>query len=316
MTAVESPELVVEPALLDEPTVAVPIVVADQPGPAPASGSGSGPRTSRPALLAVAVGASVLAALVLGFVGYLVLASANHEQHAQLKNFNGFRAQLDGATAPVGPVPVGRSVALLDIPAMGLQKTVVVQGTTAGALMSGPGLRADTPLPGEAGVSVIYGRRTTFGAPFGRLPDLKVGDVITTTTGHGVARYEVTTLTRGGSVTGETTAKNRLVLVTADSSLVPHSTISVTAALVGDPVPDDGGYRAVSPAERPLVGDTSVLLLLLMVWSLALLATAVAGTAAALFWARWPAWLLTAPVVLAVVWNVYENAAQLLPNLL
>jgi len=46
---------------------------------------------------------------------------------------------------------------------------VVVGGTSAGDLESAPGHRRDTALPGQVGVSLIYGRAVTFGAPFGQL---------------------------------------------------------------------------------------------------------------------------------------------------
>ena len=49
---------------------------------------------------------------------------------------------------------------------------VVVEGTTPGEPDAGPGHLRDTPLPGQAGVSVVFGRRATFGAPFASLPQL------------------------------------------------------------------------------------------------------------------------------------------------
>ncbi len=42
---------------------------------------------------------------------------------------------------------------------------------------------------------------------------------------------------------------------------------------------------------------------------------AVLATLARHRWATWPAYVCALPVALAVLWNVYENAAQLLPNL-
>ena len=80
---------------------------------------------------------------------------------------------------PVGPVvPVGDPVALLTIPDIGLEQ-VVVEGTASGDLLAGPGHRRDTPLPGQVGTSVVYGRAATYGAPFGHLTELQAGDRIT-----------------------------------------------------------------------------------------------------------------------------------------
>jgi len=48
-------------------------------------------------------------------------------------------------------------VALLSIPAIGISAMVVVEGTTPENLTLGPGHLRDTPLPGQAGISVIFG---------------------------------------------------------------------------------------------------------------------------------------------------------------
>ena len=68
---------------------------------------------------------------------------------------------------------------------------MVVDGTTSGLLEKGPGLKADTPLPGQAGTSIIYGRATMFGGPFRHLNVLRPGDVLEVTTGQGTFHYRV-----------------------------------------------------------------------------------------------------------------------------
>ena len=67
--------------------------------------------------------------------------------------------------------PEGSAVAVLQIPAIGLDQ-IVVQGTSAADLMKGPGLMPGSALPGSVGNSVIAGRRVTFGAPFGAIGTL------------------------------------------------------------------------------------------------------------------------------------------------
>ena len=52
-----------------------------------------------------------------------------------------------------------------------------------------------------------------------------------------------------------------------------------------------------------------------MAWAIALAAGALLGSLAAARWARWPAWIVTVPVILAIVWNLYESLSALLPNL-
>jgi sortase A len=71
----------------------------------------------------------------------------------------------------------GDSIARLEIPAIGVSE-YVVEGTDTGDLRKGPGHYPDTPLPGERGTSAIAGHRTTYGAPFRNIDDLKPGQII------------------------------------------------------------------------------------------------------------------------------------------
>lgn len=71
----------------------------------------------------------------------------------------------------------GDSIARIEIPAIGVSE-YVVEGTDTGDLRKGPGHYPDTPLPGDPGTSAIAGHRTTYGAPFRDIDDLKPGQVI------------------------------------------------------------------------------------------------------------------------------------------
>lgn len=133
-------------------------------------------------LQAVGHGLTLLALLIVGYVFYLYAFSQVQEARTQHNLYATFRGQLAQAVAPLGSPAQGSPVAILDIPRLGLH-AVVVEGTTAGDLTRGPGHRRDSPLPGQGGVSEIYGRRATFGAPFAHLPQLWRGDKITVTTG-------------------------------------------------------------------------------------------------------------------------------------
>jgi sortase A len=53
---------------------------------------------------------------------------------------------------------------------------------------------------------------------------------------------------------------------------------------------------------------------LTMVWGMALALVSAAGTVAAARWSPWLAYLATAPLALAVLWNLYQSLAALLPN--
>ncbi len=84
------------------------------------------------------------------------------------------------------PAPAdGSVVAELQIPSIGVDQ-YVVEGTTTDDLSKGPGHYTGTAAPGQAGNVAIAGHRTTHGAPFNRLGDLKKGDriVLTTTSGE------------------------------------------------------------------------------------------------------------------------------------
>jgi sortase A len=71
----------------------------------------------------------------------------------------------------------GDAIARMEIPAIGVSE-YVVEGTDTGDLRKGPGHYPDTPLPGEPGTAAIAGHRTTYGAPFRDIDDLKPGQVI------------------------------------------------------------------------------------------------------------------------------------------
>ena len=82
--------------------------------------------------------------------------------------------------------PLGR----IRIPKIGVSD-VFVQGTDAGDLRRGPGHYPATPLPGQHGTVAIAGHRTTYGAPFHDVDDLRRGDRIELTMPYGRFTYRV-----------------------------------------------------------------------------------------------------------------------------
>lgn len=256
---------------------------------------------------------TLIALLLLGFVAYLFGLSNLSESRNQVNTFKSFRATLDQAVAPVGPAATGTPVAILDIPGIGVHHLVVREGTDARTTTMGPGHRRDTPLPGQAGTVVIYGRRATFGAPFAHLLTLKVGDRIRVTTGQGVAEYIVSSFGTGARP-APANADNRLVLTTADSPSRPSSTVSVSADLRTAVQPAAGVRPQIGADEKSMATAADRSLLPLAMWAQVLLLASILATVGAQRWARWPTWWCASPVLLAVVWNVYENAACLLPN--
>jgi sortase A len=87
----------------------------------------------------------------------------------------------------------------------------------------------------------------------------------------------------------------------------------VTAALSGDPQPAPPGRPTVlSSREGGLVGQHGILPPLAL-WVEVLLLTALGTVVLYRLLPRWSSYLITTPVVLAVLWVVYANLARLLP---
>jgi sortase A len=268
----------------------------------------------------------IVAVLTLSFLVELtVLGNLRHDRDqarlsAQLRN------ELANGIAPVGafddagtPLAAGTPVAILEVPRLQLRE-VVVEGTSSETLMSGPGHRRDTPLPGQVGTSVIAGRRATYGGPFRSADQLRAGDGITVTTGQGKNSFTVLGVRHRGDPLPPvlTRGKGRLTLVTTDGpALQPIDVLRVDAALVSEvqPRPAQLPSAALLAAEALMAGDTSALFVVVG-WSLLLVAGAVATV-----WVRfrtgfWQSWVIGVPVLVVLWLTVSDEIAALLPNLL
>ena len=213
-------------------------------------------------------------------------------------------------------------MALIEAPRLGL-RYVVVEGTSAGDLRAGPGHRRDTPLPGQAGTCVLYGRALAFGGPFRHVPELRAGDTVTLTTGQGAFDYRVDRVRRAGDpLPGPLpSGTGRLTLVTVEgvswrTGWAPDRALYVDATLRGGPQPAPAGRpSAVPDAETALRPDPGGLVPVVL-WLQLLLAGVAAMTWSAVRWGGAQTWLVGVPVLLAELWGVSESAARLLPNLL
>jgi sortase A len=266
---------------------------------------------------------TALAVLTGWFLLYAFVLSGYQEHSAQDALYAKLRNQLALGVAPLGrKISLGDPVAVLVVPQAGVN-AVVVDGTTAGLLEHGPGLKADTPLPGEAGTSIIYGRSTLFGGPFRHLSALTPGDVLQVTTGQGTFHYRVHDVRYSGGPEPPPLAagQGRLTLTTTAGSGwrslgAPDRYLFVDATLVGKPAATPAGMPTAIPAnQRPMQGDPGALIALVFWLQLLLLVVL------ALIWvrSRWGArltWLIGAPLMLAMAWVVSEVAFQLLPNLI
>jgi len=264
--------------------------------------------------LVALVAVVVLLGLTAWSVVQAVALGALSQSRAQNVLHSRLREQLAGQTAPLGTVQPGDPVALMTIPTLGVEQ-VVVEGTASSDLQAGPGHRRDTPLPGQRGASVLYGKALTWGAPFRSISTLTVGDGITATTGQGSFVYRVIGVRRGGDPLPPATATNRLTLASVDvHALMPGDVVYVDAVLVGDPVIGTGRVSAIPDPEKALGTDAGGLPLLAV--ALALLLAAALATVS--LHGRLPVpvlWTLGTPVVLAALWLAGDQAGQLLPNL-
>ena len=158
----------------------------------------------------VTVGRVILVAgvLVLLFIPYLlwgtglITAQAQadlRQQFAAVQRAHHAPASLPPPTPTVGapvvapviaPPAPGGPVGIISIPKIAV-KMVIVEGTDADQLRSGPGHYPGTPLPGESGNVAIAGHRTTYLHPFYNLDALAPGDAIDILTVQGLFTYHV-----------------------------------------------------------------------------------------------------------------------------
>jgi sortase A len=150
-------------------------------------------------------------------------------------------------------VNVGDPLAMIEMPTIE-HRSVVVAGATLGAIKRGPGHDPRTPMPGELGNMVIYGHRTSYGAPFGSLDALRVGDPVVVTDifsvehTYRVTRTEIVTPRQTSSVATIDGSRATLSLVTCHPKWSTARRLVVHAELVGLSEPPDD-----TPGSEPTV---------------------------------------------------------------
>ena len=104
------------------------------------------------------------------------------------------RSQTAIAKQFVKPQPIqpqlGGLVGRITIPSIGVSKYVVA-GVRLKDLERGPGLFPGSPMPGQKGNVAIAGHRTTFGAPFSRIDELRGNERIVLESKDGTFTYIV-----------------------------------------------------------------------------------------------------------------------------
>lgn len=295
---------------------------ARRPGPPRARQRQGPPRSVDHASTVLSSAFTMIAIVCLWMAAQLLFLGGISQHRAQDLLYDEFRTDLAGATAPLGPVvPVGDPVALLTIPQIGLEQ-VVVEGTASGDTLVGPGHRRDTPLPGQAGTSVVYGRAATYGGPFADLTDLQVGDTFHVVVAQGERTFTVIGVRRAGDPLPQPAAEGaaRLTLVTAEGSgrfgaISPDSAVYVDAeAKKAFPAPP-GRPTAVPESEKAMAADRGALPLLALCLAV-LLALTLGVVAARQRWSTVLVWVIASPLVIALSWASTDVVMRLLPNLI
>ena len=275
------------------------------------------PERRRPVTAARAVAAGILlvTGLVVAFGAYLLLGSGLAASRTQDVLYTRLEHELAAATVPVsGAIAPGTPLGVVRVPSIGLDQ-VFVEGSSSDQTRTGPGLRTDSVLPGQTGVSVLVGHRSTAGAAFAHLDQVRPGDRIEVVTGQGRFTYVVDLVRTSDATPAQVrVVPARLSLVTGDPAYAPDRTLTVSATLKGHPEPASTGTTA-PVSDQPGHGSSGGLVGLLL-WSQLLLVTTVVVTWVALRHPRRGLWIGAAPVLLALLWQVFDNLAVLLPNTL
>lgn len=305
-----------------------PVNLDKEPTPveeAPTAASATKP-AARPGVWVASTALLIVAGIALGFLFNILLMSPLRHGRDQVTAYANYRSDLANSIAAIGQtgadgalVEQGATIAFMTIPALDMHE-VVFEGTTSSTMMSGPGHRRDTVLPGQIGQSIIFGRAAAYGAPFKSIANLQVGDPITIITGQGENTFQVAAVRANGEEPTRLVAgESRVTLVTAGGApYLPSGLVEVDAVLTSAVQTAPAmviGPAQLSASEAPMQGDPNAWLGLLL-WSQALLLAAVLLAWMAIRWGRWQAWIVAVPVVTAIGVAVTNHILALMPNLL
>ena len=267
-----------------------------------------------------------LGLLCLGFVAYELLGTNlaesrhQHDLRAQLRSVLPGVDQAPGGppTPAPAPTPTGKAVAIIEIPSIGVNKAVV-EGVELTDLKLGPGHYPGTPLPGQPGNAAIAGHRTTYGAPFFNIDQVKPGDEVFVTTKQGRFEYKAveTRIVKPSEVTVVAPTKdNRLTLTSCNPRFSAAQRIVLVSQLIGPAAPAPPPTANPQPRVTEVIGATSDPRgrTPTIVWGLATLVLGAAIWALGRRWRRWAAYLLGAAPFVVVLFVFYENLARVIPS--
>jgi sortase A len=286
----------------------------------------------------VGLGLITLGVIVLLFVAYELLGTNLAEAHSQSNLKRSFASSLSssksGSDAPAvgsgaglvsSDLPPGGAIDHLVIPKIGVDK-YVVQGIGEEDLRKGPGHYPETVMPGQLGNAAIAGHRTTYGAPFFDLNQLKTGDdIFLTDTQNRRWDYKVTrsfvVAPTDVSVLNPTPFA-QLTLTTCNPRFSATNRLIVTAQLSGQ-APLPASAPATTQSQPQLAADKTLGHGNANAWSPAILYGLLVAALWALArlvinrtrrWARLGAYVVGIGVCLVPLWFCFENVSLLLPQ--
>jgi sortase A len=262
-------------------------------------------------------------------------------------------------TTTVSPAPTegdtgtgtgdGDVVARLEIPRLD-ETAYVIAGVSVADLRKGPGHFPDSALPGHVGNTAIAGHRTTYGAPFADIDQLRSGDEVVLTTPGGeryvyaVSADPFVVPPDGVDVLADTPGQATLTLISCHPKYTARDRIVVRAALdaaasatpVAEPTPpptapptttaDGGETSTTSPVittSPTTVAPSTVLTsgwfsdhgawVGVVLWGLALVATAVAAWWIGRGSRAWIGAVAMLVPALVFLYFFFENVNRLLP---
>jgi sortase A len=265
---------------------------------------------------AVSGGLLLVTTLLVLFGCYLVFGAGLAADRAQSVMYGQLRSDLAAATVPVAaPIAPGTPLGVLRIPSAGIDQ-VFVEGSSSEQTRSGPGLTTSSVLPGQTGPSVLVGHRSISGGAFAHLDQVSPGDRIQVVTGQGTFTYVVDVVRTSDAPAAQVRdVAARLTLITSDPAYAPNRKLTVSAVLQGNPLPRSTGTSPVA-TDQPARGSTAGLVGLLLWTQLLLLVTVLVTWAALRLRSRRALWIGATPVLLALLWQVFDHLAVLLPNTL
>ena len=267
--------------------------------------------------------------LLLLFVAYQLWGTGIREAQAQDRLGHKFDKTLaeakdhpPGTVDAIAPVAEGEPTAIIRIPKIGVDKKVV-EGVGVPDLKKGPGHYPDTPLPGQKGNAAIAGHRTTYGAPFNRIDELKPGDDILVTTVQGEFRYVVKDTEGDGDghlivspsqvEVLDDKGDNRLTLTACHPKLSARQRIVVVAELGPDQTALAAQVTSTPTSLDDISGETSsrtpaVVLFILCgaIW--------VFAYSFSKLWRKWPAYAVCLPFFLVGLFFFFEEFSRVLPS--